>query len=149
MSGEVGHFEIPADQPERARKFYGSVFGWKMMEMPGMDYTMVSTGPASEYGQPNAPGYIGGGIGKRGGPLVHTVVTIVVDDLAATEDLIEKQGGHVVQKKQPIGDGTMGYTGYFKDSEGNVVGLYQPGTQAAYSVRLDLREPVAGASPVR
>ncbi|MCI4362999.1 MAG: VOC family protein [Thermoplasmata archaeon] len=129
MSGEVGHFEIPADKPERARKFYSTVFGWKMNEMPGMDYTMVSTGPADENGMPKAPGYIGGGIGKRGTPLEHPVVTILVDDITAAEKVIEKNGGKVTAKKTPIGDGTMGFTGYFKDSEGNTIGLYQMGKQ--------------------
>ncbi|MCI4364453.1 MAG: VOC family protein [Thermoplasmata archaeon] len=126
MTGEVGHFEIPADKPERARKFYSTTFGWKMNEMPGMDYTMVSTGPVDDQGMPTKPGSIGGGIGKRGGPLEHPVVTIIVDDLTAAEKSVEKNGGKIIQKKQPIGDGSMGFTGYFKDSEGNTVGLYQP-----------------------
>jgi predicted enzyme related to lactoylglutathione lyase len=126
MTGEVGHFEIPADKPERARKFYSTTFGWKMNEMPGMDYTMVSTGPVDEQGMPTKPGSIGGGIGKRGGPLEHPVVTIIVDDLTAAEKAVEKNGGKIIQKKQPIGDGSMGFTAYFKDSEGNTVGLYQP-----------------------
>ena len=129
MSGEVGHFEIPADNVERARKFYSTVFGWKMNAMPEMEYTMVSTGDVDEKGSPKAPGYVGGGIAKRGGPLEHTVVTIIVDDIAAHEKTIEKHGGKVVQKKQPIGDGAMGFTAYFKDSEGNMVGLYQLGKQ--------------------
>jgi predicted enzyme related to lactoylglutathione lyase len=125
MSGEVGHFEIPADNTERARKFYSATFGWKMNEMPGMDYTMVSTGPVDEKGMPTEPGSIGGGIGKRGGPLACPVVTVIVDDISDAEKKIEKNGGMIIQRKQPIGDGSMGWTGYFKDSEGNVVGLYQ------------------------
>lgn len=127
MSGEVGHFEIPADDPARARKFYESTFGWKMNEMPGMDYTMVSTGAVNDQGMPKEPGYIGGGIGKRGKELTHPVVTIIVEDIAAHEKTITKNGGKILQKKQPIGDGSMGFTGYFKDSEGNTIGLYQPG----------------------
>jgi predicted enzyme related to lactoylglutathione lyase len=125
MSGEVGHFEIPADKPERARKFYAAAFGWNMTEMPGMDYTMVSTGPVDEKGMPKGPGFIGGGIGARGGLLEHPVVTIMVDDIEMAEKTIEKHGGKILQKKKPIGDGSMGWTGYFKDSEGNTVGLYQ------------------------
>lgn len=125
MHGQVGHFEIPADKPERARKFYSATFGWKMSEMPEMEYTMVTTGPGDEKGTPTAPGYIGGGIGKRGGALEHPVVTIVVDEITAAEKDIEKNGGKIVQRKQAIGDGSMGWTAYFKDSEGNVVGLYQ------------------------
>jgi len=125
MSGEVGHFEIPADNVERARKFYSAAFGWKMSEVPGMDYTMVSTGPADEKGMPKGPGYVGGGIGKRASPLEHPVVTIMVDEIQDAEKAIEKHGGKILQRKKAIGDGSMGYTGYFKDSEGNTIGLYQ------------------------
>lgn len=129
MSGEVGHFEIPADKPERARKFYAATFGWKMNVMPEMDYTMVSTGEVDDKFMPKQPGYIGGGIGKRGEHLEHPVVTIIVDDLAAAEKAVEKNGGKVTSRRKPIGDGTMGYTGYFKDSEGNTIGLYEMGKQ--------------------
>lgn len=125
MSGEVGHFEIPADNTERARKFYSATFGWKMNHMAEMDYTMVSTGPVDDQGMPKVPGHIGGGIGKREGPLAHPVVTIMVDEITDAEKKIEKNGGKILQKKKPIGDGSMGWMGYFKDSEGNVVGLYQ------------------------
>jgi len=129
MSGEVGHFEIPADNTERARKFYSTTFGWKMNPMPGMDYTMVRTGTTDDKGMPKEPGYIGGGIGKRGGPLEHPVVTIVVDDVAAAAKNVEKNGGKIIQPKQEI-PGNMGWTAYFKDTEGNVVGLYQYPKQA-------------------
>ena len=129
MSGEVGHFEIPADNTERARKFYSATFGWKMTQMPGMDYTMVGTGALDDKGMPKEPGYIGGGIGKRGGPLEHPVLTIVVEDLAAAVKKVEKNGGKIVQAKQEI-PGNMGWTAYFKDTEGNVVGLYQWPKQA-------------------
>jgi hypothetical protein len=125
MSGEVGHFEIPADDPGRARKFYSTTFGWKMSETPGMDYTMVRTGPVDEQGMPKSPGYIGGGVVKRRDPLEHPAVTIVVDDISAVEKTIEKAGGKIIQRKTPVGDGSMGFMGYFKDTEGNTVGLYQ------------------------
>ena len=125
MSGEVGHFEIPADDVKRAQRFYATAFGWTMNEMPGFDYTMVSTGPANERGMPNGPGYIGGGLTKRGGMVTHPVVTIMVDDISKMEPMIEKHGGTILQRKQAIGDGSMGFTGYFRDTEGNTVGLYQ------------------------
>lgn len=129
MSGEVGHFEIPADNTERARKFYSGVFGWKMNVMPEMEYTMVTTGPVDDQGMPKAPGHIGGGIGQRTGHLQHPVVTIMVDEINDVEKVIEKHGGKMLQRKTAIGDGTMGHTAYFKDSEGNVIGLYQWGKQ--------------------
>jgi predicted enzyme related to lactoylglutathione lyase len=127
MSGEVVHFEVPADNAERARKFYAQVFGWQMMPMPEFEYTMVGTSPSDENGMPKTPGMINGGMGKRGGPLEHPVFTINVDEIDTSLKTIEKHGGKTVQKKQAIGDGSMGYTAYFKDSEGNVVGLYQRG----------------------
>ena len=133
MSGEVGHFSLPADDLERARKFYSATFGWKMIETPGSDTTMVRTGTTDERGMPKGPGYIGGSIGKRGADLTHPVVWIIVDDIVASEHSIEKHGGKILQRKQPIGDGSMGHTGYFQDSEGNVVALYQMGTVAAGS----------------
>lgn len=125
MSDSVGHFEIPADKPERARKFYADTFGWKMNVMEGMEYTMVSTGPVNEQGMPQAPGFIGGGIGKRSKTLEHPVVTIMVDEIDEAVKRVEKHGGKIIQKKTPVGDGSMGWTAYFKDSEGNTVGLYQ------------------------
>jgi predicted enzyme related to lactoylglutathione lyase len=128
MSGEVVHFEIPADNADRARKFYSSVFGWKMNTMPEMNYTMVGTGDSDENGMPKTPGHINGGMGPRGGPLEHPVVTIQVDDVEAALQEIEKSGGTTLQKKMAIGDGAMGFTGYFKDSEGNTIGLYKRGS---------------------
>ena len=85
---------------------------------------MVETGAVDDKRMPKEPGYIGGGIGKRGGPLEHPVVTIVVDDVAAAIKKVEKNGGKIARAKQEI-PGNMGWTAYFKDTEGNIVGLYQ------------------------
>lgn len=123
MAGEVQHFEIPYDKADRAKKFYGSVFGWKMNEMPDMSYTMVITGPADEKGSPTKMGVINGGMMKRQAPLKATVVTITVDDIEKTMKMVADAGGKSVQGKQPVGD--MGWSAYIKDSEGNVVGLWQ------------------------
>jgi len=123
MSGEVVHFEIPADNTKRARTFYEKTFGWKMNIVPEMDYTLVTTGPADGEGMPKAPGYIGGGIGPRDGPLKVPVVTIMVDDIEAAAKTIQKNGGKMVRGKVQVGD--MGFAAYFTDSEGNVLGLFQ------------------------
>ncbi len=125
MPGEVVHFEIPMDNAERARKFYELALGWKMQPMPEMNYTMVSTTPTDKDGMVLKPGAINGGMGKREGPLQHPVVVVMVPEITEAEKQIEKHGGKVVLKKQPIGDGSMGHMGYFKDTEGNVIGLYQ------------------------
>ena len=124
MAGRVVHFEVPFDDAERATAFYGDVFGWQIMAMPEFDYHGVSTGPVGDQGMPAEPGYIGGGMFKRqdGGPSMP-VVTIDVDDIDATLAEIEGKGGSTVQQKVPVGE--MGFAAYFKDPEGNVMGLWQ------------------------
>lgn len=129
MSGSVVHFEVPADNVERAGKFYEKTFGWKLQPMPEMEYTMVQTTASGPEGRPTEPGSINGGMAKRRPPLEHPVITIHVDEITAAEKKIEQNGGKVIQKKQPIGDGSMGYTAYFRDTEGNVVGLFQMGSR--------------------
>jgi predicted enzyme related to lactoylglutathione lyase len=119
----IVHFEIPADDPRRASKFYSDVFGWRIQQWENMPYWIVSTTESDQNGTPRNPGAINGGMGKREGPLKSTVVTIRVNDIDRALKTIEANGGKTVQKKQPIGD--MGFTAYFKDSEGNVVGLWQ------------------------
>ncbi len=123
MAGEVVHFEIPYDKPERAKKFYSEVFGWKMKEMPEMKYTTVSTGPVDEKGMLTQPGMINGGMMLRQPKVKSPVVTIAVEDIEKTFEKIESVGGKTLIKKQPVGD--MGWSAYAKDSEGNVIGLWQ------------------------
>jgi uncharacterized protein len=121
--GSVVHFEIPADNVARAQKFYEKTFGWRMQPMPEMNYTMVGTAPSDSQGMPTQPGTINGGMGARKAPLSHPVITISVDDIEAALAKVHANGGSTVVPKTPIGP--MGFTAYFKDSEGNVVGLWQ------------------------
>lgn len=123
MNGIV-HFEIPVDDRKRAEKFYKNAFGWSINVMPDFDYAMAGTTESDENGMPKKAGAINGGMPKRGKPVEHTVVTIQVEDVDAALKKIEQLGGKTVQKSMPIGD--MGSTGYFKDTEGNVVGLWAP-----------------------
>jgi uncharacterized protein len=119
----VVHFEIPADDPKRATSFYKKAFGWSTQEIQDMGYWMLGTTESNEQGAPKNPGSINGGMGKRDMPLKNITVTISVPDIDEALDKIEKLGGKTVQKKQSIGE--MGFTAYFKDSEGNIVGLWQ------------------------
>jgi uncharacterized protein len=120
----IVHFEIPADNTARASEFYKKAFGWMINPMPEFDYVMIGTTESDENGVPKNAGRINGGMAKRGGPVEHIVVTIGVDDIDKTLASVEKLGGKTVQAKMPIGE--MGFTAYFKDTEGNVVGLFQP-----------------------
>ena len=84
---------------------------------------MLGSNDSDENGTPKNPGSINGGMGKRDGPLKSIVVTIMVSDIENALQKVEKAGGKTVEKKQAVGD--MGFSAYFQDSEGNVVGLFQ------------------------
>lgn len=119
----VVHFELPADNVERAQTFYREAFDWRMNSMPGMGYTMVGTSETDETGRPTQPGAINGGMLARQAPINAPVITINVDDIDASLTTIEKLGGRTARGKEPVGD--MGFAAYFTDTEGNVVGLWQ------------------------
>ncbi len=123
MSGAVVHFEVPADDVERAQKFYREAFGWNVTPMPEMDYTIVSTGPTDEQGRPSEPGTINGGMFKRQDQLTTPVVVIAVEDIDKALETVNSLGGSTVLPKLAVMD--MGFAAYFKDSEGNTMGLWQ------------------------
>jgi predicted enzyme related to lactoylglutathione lyase len=123
MAGQVVHFELPFDDVERAKAFYGDVFGWSLVDMAGMAYTIANTTPTDDAGMPTQLGAINGGMQQRGGPVSAPVLTIQVDDIDEALASITKHGGSQVQGRQAVGE--MGFTGYFADPEGNVVGLWQ------------------------
>jgi len=127
MNASVVHFEIPLDNVERGHKFYRETFGWQVNALPDLNYAMVQTTETDAEGRPKNPGTINGGMAKRQHPLTAPVITVMVDDITSAQKKIEKNGGTIVQKKAPIGDGSMGFTAYFKDTEGNIVGLFQVG----------------------
>jgi len=129
MSGVV-HFEIPADDQERARGFYGAAFDWRLDVLPELQYTNVVTTPVDEQTQqPREPGAINGGMFERTGDLAHPIITVDVDDIDATLERIASLGGSVVQAKSAIPG--IGYYGYFRDTEGNVLGLWTTAPDAA------------------
>jgi predicted enzyme related to lactoylglutathione lyase len=123
MHGQVVHFEIPADDIDRARGFYREAFGWRVDPVPDMDYTMVGTTPSGPDGMPSDPGAINGGMMARQGPVTSPVITVNVDNVDQTLAALEKLGGKTVTGRQAVGD--MGFSAYFRDTEGNIVGLWE------------------------
>jgi hypothetical protein len=121
--GKVVHFEIPADNLARAKKFYSTVFGWSLDEFPDMEYTIARTVESDQNGMPKEPGAINGGMLQRQDPVKAPVITISVDNMDQAAATIEKNGGKMIRPKMAVGD--MGFAAYFKDTEGNVVGLWQ------------------------
>jgi hypothetical protein len=123
MRGQVVHFEIPADDPERAQEFYRSAFEWDISSMPDMGYAILVGTPTDEQGRPKEPGSINGGMLRRSEEVGTPVITIAVEDIDKALETIGSLGGSTVLPKSPVMD--MGFAAYFKDSEGNLMGLWQ------------------------
>jgi predicted enzyme related to lactoylglutathione lyase len=123
---KVVHFEIPADDVDRAKNFYGSVFGWDLqtMQMEGGEYTSVRTTAVDEQTQmPTEPGAINGGMMQRTDTTPTPVITIDVESIDEALRQVESEGGSTVLARTPIPG--MGAYAYFKDPEGNVLGLWE------------------------
>jgi predicted enzyme related to lactoylglutathione lyase len=121
--GKVVHFEIPADDVARAKEFYGSTFDWGLQDMPGMDYTMIQTVEVDDQQMPREPGAINGGLVPRTADTPAPVITIDVEAIDDSLKKVEAGGGSVVKSRTEIPG--MGAFAYFKDTEGNVVGLWE------------------------
>ena len=116
----VIHFELAADDPERAVHFYESVFGWEVQKWDGpMDYWLIMTGPEDEPG-------IDGGLSRREraeDEAYNTINTIGVDSVDAYVAKIQASGGQVVTPKHAVPG--IGYMAYCADTEGNVFGVME------------------------
>jgi predicted enzyme related to lactoylglutathione lyase len=120
---KIVHFEIPADDLGRAKDFYGSTFGWKLEDMQGMDYTIVRTVDVDDQQMPTERGAINGGMMKRASDTPSPVITINVDSVDDALKRVVASGGSTVRSKQEIPG--MGAFAYFKDTEGNTLGLWE------------------------
>lgn len=118
MASRVIHFEIGCDDPKRAAKFYGDVFGWDVKKWEGpVDYWLAGTGDKSEMG-------IDGALLARPKPDFRCVNTISVDDIDEAEKKIVAAGGKTMTKKDEIPG--VGMFMYCVDTEGNQFGVLQP-----------------------
>jgi uncharacterized protein len=118
----VVYFEIPVDEIDRAQEFYTRAFGWSMRRMEELDYIAIITS-STEDGLTAKRGSINGGMQKRSNGVEHPVITIRVEDIDSTLAKIEELGGEQFISKMKVSD--MGFTAYFKDTEGNILGLWQ------------------------
>ena len=123
---KVVHFEIPVDDVSRATEFYGSIFDWDLNDADmggGVMYTTLGTVEVDQQMMPKEPGAINGGMMKRSSDTPAPVITIQVDAIDDSLKKVEAGGGSVIQPRTPIPN--MGAFAYFKDSEGNVMGLWE------------------------
>jgi predicted enzyme related to lactoylglutathione lyase len=133
MPNRVAHFEIQADDPERAARFYTDVFGWEIKKWEGgqMEYWLIMTAEkdSKELG-------INGGLLRRPcqppaleqGTNAYTC-TMIVEDYDAIEKKILAAGGKVAMPKFALKG--MAWQGYNIDTENNVFGIHQPDEKAA------------------
>lgn len=121
MANTFDWIEIRTNNIEKSMTFYESLFGWKTTDKTiadGSDVWIFDTG-----GEPRIENLRRGGIWLRptGAPL-GIVVYIVVDDIEQTLKRVTELGGEINTPKIPVG---AGYAAFFKDPDGNLLGLYQ------------------------
>ena len=132
MAARVVHFEVQADDLDRARSFYGDALGWTFEDygaVAGSPYWGVITGSTDDPG-------INGGLLQRPAPAPDPgqgtnayVCTVQVDDFDATSEAILAAGGSIALPKTALTG--MAWQGYFLDTEGNTFGVHQPDPNAA------------------
>ena len=123
----VVHFEIPADDMDRAKKFYSSVFGWAIQDYPmpdGTKLTGITTAPVDEKTHmPKDRGAINGSMLQKTKDVFAPLVSIWVDSVDEYIKKIESAGCKVVKPKTEFVG--MGFYAYVTDTEGNVMGLFE------------------------
>jgi len=121
QAASIVWFGIPADNVERARKFYADLFGWKIERVPGPEkYWHIDTG-----GGDDTPD---GGLKKREQPQEAVVNYVSVDSVADFSKKIEKLGGKICMAKTAVPQ--MGYFAVCQDTEGNAFGLWESDANA-------------------
>ena len=122
----IVHFEVPADDVERSRKFYSDLFGWKMEKWPGMEsgmeYWIINT-TDNEGGKA-----VGGGMMKRQNPqqgITNFIDVTSVDEYSAK---VQSLGGKIVAPKQAVP--TMGFFAVCLDTENNTFGIWETNQNA-------------------
>ena len=119
----IVHFEIPADDVERLRKFYNKLFGWKIVKMPGpTEYWGIETVPVNEKGMLLRNG-VNGGMMKRQNPEHKPVNYIAVESVDEYVKKIGELGGRVVVAKMEVPG--IGWWALGLDPEGNQFAIMQ------------------------
>jgi len=114
---KINHFEINADNPQRAIDFYKNVFKWKVEKWEGpLDYWIITAGDEDEMG-------INGGLQKRENKEDKIINYIGVESVNNIIKKVEENGGKILKTKSVIPG--VGYYAFFEDTEGNRLGIMQ------------------------
>lgn len=120
--GDFTHVEIPADDPERAQRFYADLFGWTFQEVPGYEGYHLFLTPTGQDG-------VGGAIGRRGQSAPDRMRSYVQVD--SIDDLLPRVadiGGRVTEGKREVPG--QGWYAVLEDSEGNEIAVWQSAGRA-------------------
>jgi uncharacterized protein len=118
------HFEIPANNVEKLKKFYEELFGWTITLAPGpIEYWVIQTVPTDENGMLKRPG-VNGGMYKKQDPQNKPINYYSVESITDFLAKIEKMGGKITQPKQEVPE--VGWIAAAEDPEGNQLALIQP-----------------------
>ena len=121
QAANIVWFEIPADNPDRAKAFYNDLFGWKINPFPGsVDYWHIDTGGADDTPD--------GALKRRKEPQEPIVNYVGVDSVTDYSKKIEKLGGKICMGKTAVPQ--MGYFAVCQDTEGNAFGIWQSDANA-------------------
>jgi predicted enzyme related to lactoylglutathione lyase len=128
MDHTIVHFEIPAKNTEKLKKFYSGVFGWKIEkgseEMSGpMEYWLIETVPVDKQQRPIRLG-VNGGMYKKQDEKMKQVNYIAVESADEYIEKIKKLGGKIINPKQEVPQ--VGWVAIAEDPEGNQFGILQP-----------------------
>jgi hypothetical protein len=118
----IVHFDVPAEDPERAKKFYATLFDFRYQPVPELQYTLITTSNLD-----GTPG-IGGGLGKRMDPSQRMMNYFGVKSIDAAMKQVTKLGGTLVSPKMPVPG--MGWLVNCMDTEGNAFGLWEEDPEA-------------------
>lgn len=117
------HFEIPADNVQKLKEFYGSIFGWKIERYPGpMEYWSLQTVPVDDKGMTLRPG-VNGGLMPRQMPTQKPVNYISVESVDESLKKVMELGGKIAVPKTELTG--MGWWAIALDPEGNQIGLLE------------------------
>lgn len=119
----IVHFNVPAEDLDKLRRFYTELFGWKIERLPGpMEYWTIETVPVDERGMPVRPG-VNGGMMKKESPTQRIVIYISVESVDEYSRKIEALGGEVVVPKQEVPG--IGWWALAQDPEGNAFAIFE------------------------
>ena len=119
---KIVHFEIPADDIDRAKTFYNQLFGWKIESCQGSDYWMIQT---EETADENV---LRGGMMMRQQPRQQIINYVDIPSVAEYVEKVAALGGTVLVPKSAVPG--MGYFAVCNDTENNTFGLWETDPEA-------------------